>query len=138
MNCQLIFYSARKTAFCERSLSRCFSGLNIRLLNVSFAVDSKELGEYVTKAFESCDLVFIVGGFSLDGDKRILNILSNALAKANVDEVKKLYNEDGEDGYVFKSGNQLLIALPDAPYHICEIMQGPVSRYIQITDSVRV
>ena len=131
MNCKLIFYSAQKTALCERSLCRDFSGLNIRLLEVKFATESEELGAYIEDAFQCCDLVFVVGGFSLDGDKGIESILSRALAKANVDIIRRLHNKGGNDGYLFTAGNQLLVVLPDAPFDIQMIMQGPVSSYIK-------
>ncbi len=138
MDGRLIFYSARKTSACERSLKKSFSELDISVSGVTFAVDNMEVGMQITAGFEICNVIFVIGGLSIDGKKGIKSIISRALGKANVDECKKLHSSVGEDGYVIRAGRQLLILLPDEPARIEEIMQGPVSRYIQITEEVRV
>ena len=43
---------------------------------------------------------------------------------------KKLKNENGDDGYVVRAANQILILLPDEPEQIESIMQGPLRKYI--------
>ncbi len=132
MDCELIFYSARKTSFCQRSLSKSFSKLDLNLSDSSFATNAEALGGLVIKAFSECNIVFVVGGFACSGKNSIKSIMSNALAQVKLDECKKLENKSGEDGYVFRAGNQLLILLPDEPRQIEEIMQGHISRYMQM------
>jgi hypothetical protein len=119
-------------------LKKSFSELDLSLKSSSFAVDNRELGAKLSAAFENCSLVFIVGGLGIDDSRGIKNIISHALIKAYVDECKKLSNNQGEDGYVIRAGKQILVLLPDEPSQIQEIMQGPVSRYIQVTNNARV
>lgn len=42
----------------------------------------------------------------------------------------KAENENGDDGYVVRAANQILILLPDEPEQIESIMQGPLRKYI--------
>ena len=41
---------------------------------------------------------------------------------------KRLKNENGDDGYVVRAANQILILLPDEPEQIESIMQGPLRK----------
>lgn len=131
VDCELIFYSARKTSFCQRSLSKCFSHLELKLSNTSFATNAETLAARLIKAFSDCDVVFIVGGFACSGKIGIESIMSNALAYVKPDECKKLENKSGADGYVIKSGKQLIVLLPDEPQQIEAIMRGNISHYMQ-------
>ncbi len=130
MNCRLIFYAARKTSFCEKALQKSFSELDLELDSTSFATDSEGLGALLTNAFSSINIVFVVGGLELDGGKSTVSIISKALADTPPDDCKKLRNNFGDDGYVLKSNDQLLVLLPDEPQQIEVIMQGPVGGYI--------
>jgi hypothetical protein len=132
LNCEIIFYAARKTSFCERALSKSFSELDLKLKNSSFAIDSKELGSAIIKAFDSCNLIFIISNLSVDNSRGVKYIMSKTLANVSVDECKKLKNELGEDGYVIRSHKQVIVMLPDEPEQIEGIMQGQISRYIQL------
>lgn len=130
MNCELIFYSARKTSFCERSLLKSFSEMGLSLSGSSFSTDSDGLGTKISQAFKKCNIVFVIGGLGMDGIRGIKSIISRALARANVDECKKLRNGLGDDGYVFRAQQQILILLPDEPGQIEEIMRGSIGRYM--------
>lgn len=133
MDCKIIFYSARRTSLCEKSLRKSFSELDLSTSGVSFAVDNLEIGKQLSSAFINSNLVFIIGGLSFDDSRGIKNIISGVLTESVVDECRKLHNSKGKDGYVIRSGRQLLVLLPDEPAQIEEIMQGPVGRYIQNT-----
>lgn len=130
MDCELIFYSARKTSFCERSLLKSFPELDLSLSGSSFATNAEELGTRLSLAFEKCSLVFVTGGLGTDGKHGIKSIISGALAKAKVEECKKLRNNCGDDGYVLRAQNQILVLLPDEPDQIENIMQGKIGKYI--------
>lgn len=130
MDCGLIFYSARKTSFCERSLCKSFSELGLNLQNTAFAIDNKGVGSLIIDIFKKCNIIFIIANLSVDDKKGIKYILSNALSNVSVDECKKLKNDLGEDGYVIRAENQFIIVLPDEPEQIEAIMQGPIGRYI--------
>lgn len=138
MDCRLIFYSARKTSFCERSLKKSFSELDFSLCDTTFATDSVDLGNQIIDAFKNCNIVFVLGGLGIDGSKSTDNVLSRALADENLDDFKKLKNSFGDDGYIFRVQKQILVVLPDEPEQIETIMQGPLSGYIKKAEITRV
>lgn len=130
MNCRLVFFAARKTSFCERALQKSFSELDLELVKTCFATDSEQLGNELTNAFKKLNVVFVVGGLGFDDEKGIKSIISRALCETPVNDCKKLKNENGDDGYVVRAANQILILLPDEPEQIKSIMQGPLRKYI--------
>lgn len=130
MNCRLVFFAARKTSFCERALRKSFSELDLELVKTCFATDSEQLGVELTDAFKKLNVVFVVGGLGFDDEKGIKSIISRALCETPVNDCKKLKNEYGDDGYVIRAANQLLVLLPDEPAQIEEIMHGPLKKYI--------
>ncbi len=138
MDCRLVFYSARKTSFCERALKKSFLELDLKLLKTSFAVKAKQLVDFLSESFLGCDLVFVIGGLSLDEDRNAKTVIASAVDGSSVDDLKKLDNESGEDGYVLRAKNQYLIMLPDEPDQIESIMQGAIGRYIRVGQSVSV
>lgn len=131
MNCRLVFFAARKTSFCERALQKSFSELDLELVKTCFATDSEQLGVELTDAFKKLNVVFVVGGLGFDDEKGIKSIVSRALCETPVNDCKKLKNEYGDDGYVIRAANQLLVLLPDEPAQIEEIMHGPLKKYIK-------
>ena len=130
MNCRLVFFAARKTSFCERALQKSFSELDLELVKTCFATDSEQLGNELTDAFKKLNAVFVVGGLGFDDEKGIKSIISRALCETPVNDCKTLKNESGDDGYVVRAANQILILLPDEPEQIESIMQGPLRKYI--------
>ena len=130
MNCRLVFFAARKTSFCERALQKSFSELDLELVKTCFATDSEQLANELTDAFKKLNVVFVVGGLGFDDEKGIKSIISRALCETPVNDCKKLKNENGDDGYVVRAANQILILLPDEPEQIESIMQGPLRKYI--------
>lgn len=130
MNCRLVFFAARKTSFCERALQKSFSELDLELVKTCFATDSEQLGVELTDAFKKLNVVFVVGGLGFDDEKGIKSIISRALCETPVNDCKKLKNEYGDDGYVIRAANQLLVLLPDEPAQIEEIIHGPLKKYI--------
>ena len=130
MICRLVFFAARKTSFCERALQKSFSELDLELVKTCFATDSEQLGNELTDAFKKLNVVFVVGGLGFDDEKGIKSIISRALCETPVNDCKKLKNENGDDGYVVRAANQILILLPDEPEQIESIMQGPLRKYI--------
>lgn len=130
MNCRLVFFAVRKTSFCERALQKSFSELDLELVKTCFATDSEQLGNELTDAFKKLNVVFVVGGLGFDDEKGIKSIISRALCETPVNDCKKLKNENGDDGYVVRAANQILILLPDEPEQIESIMQGPLRKYI--------
>lgn len=130
MDCKVIFYSARKTSFCERSLRKSFSQLSLGFIESTFANDSRNFGKQLIDAFEKFNIVFVIGGLGIDGNRGIKSIISNALESTEFDDCYKLKNSQGEDGYVVKCGSQVLVLLPDEPAQIEEIMQDTLGTYL--------
>lgn len=131
MNCSIIYYSARKTSFCEKVLKKAFSELELNLSSAVFATKREELGEELTKAFKGADTVFTVGGLEFDDSRSARDLVSSAAKDNAPDLCRRLKNNAGDDGYLLRAGKQLLIMLPDEPEQIEEIMRGPVAAYIK-------
>lgn len=132
MNCRIIFYSARKTSFCEKSLIKSFSELNLNLAAVTFSTNKQSLGKQLDEAFTECNIVFVIGGLGFDDKRALPKIIASAVSETEIDDYKKLKNELGEDGYLLRADNQILVLIPDEPEQIEKIMQGPVSKYIKV------
>lgn len=131
MDCVIIFYSARKTAYCERALKKCLSGLDLSRAETAFAVNASDMGNRIISGFNLCSVVFIVGGLSVSGSNGVKDVISNALGTVDFDECKKLKNPSGDDGYIIRAGKQILVLLPDNPQQIESIMQGSTAAYIK-------
>lgn len=138
MDCRIVFYSARKTSFCERALKKSFSELGLTFEGTFFATNSENLGALLIEGFNRCNVIFVIGGFEFDDSRSIKNIISHAVADVEPDDCKKLKNAGGNDGYVLRVQNQILVLLPDEPEQIQDIMQGDISRYIKIYDKAEV
>lgn len=130
MDCKVIFYSAHKTSFCERSLRKSFSQLSLGFIESTFANNRKDFARQIINAFEKVNVVFVIGGLGIDGNRGMKSIISNALESTEFDDCYKIKNSQGEDGYVVKCGSQVLVLLPDEPLQIEEIMQGTLGRYL--------
>ena len=49
MNCSVIYYSARKTSFCEKALKKSFPELGLNFKSAVFAVKKEALGGALMK-----------------------------------------------------------------------------------------
>lgn len=131
MNCSIIYYSARKTSFCEKVLKKSFPDLGLNLSMAVFATKREALGEELAKAFNNTDTVFTVGGLGFDDRRSVRDLVSNASKDSEPDLCRRLKNDGGDDGYMLRAGKQLLVMLPDEPEQIEEIMRGPLAAYIK-------
>lgn len=130
MNCSVIYYSARKTSFCEKALKKSFPELGLNFTTAVFAVKKDALGNALIQAFESSDVVFTVGGLEFGDSRNARNILSQAAAGSEPELCRRLKNS-GDDGYLIRAGRQLLVMLPDEPEQIEQIMRGALAGYIK-------
>ena len=131
MNCSVIFYSARKTSFCEKALKKSFPELGLNFTSSVFAVKKDELGAALMKSFSENDVVFTVGGLEFGDNRNVRDILSQAAAGSEPSLCRKLKNDSGDDGYLIRAGRQLLVMLPDEPEQIQQIMSGALAGYIK-------
>ena len=131
MNCSVIYYSARKTSFCEKALKKSFPELGLNFKSAVFAVKKEALGGALMKAFAENDVVFTVGGLEFGDDRNVRDILSQAAADSKPELCRRLKNDSGDDGYLIRAGRQLLVMLPDEPEQIEQIMRGALAGYIK-------
>lgn len=133
MKCNLVFYLARKTSYCEKALKKALSDISIELNTVCASTTPLMLGEKLTEALSTCNLVFIIGGLGFSGENRLSDVLSRALAttKVKIGDVRKLKNTVGKNcGYLIRSGNQLIVALPDNPEELSAMLSEELKTYI--------
>lgn len=131
MTGELIFYAARKTSLCERSLRKSFSELDMIAGESKFAANCKVLGELVVSSLQTNDIVFVTGGLDIGGDTDCPSVFARALADNPPKEMKRLKNSSGSDGYVFATESQAIILLPDDPQQIESIMNGALRGFLK-------
>ena len=130
MDCSVIYYAARKTSFCEKTLKRCFSPLHWRISTAGFANGAQDLGERLIAAFDSGEICVVVGGLNFSDDRSAVRIISHAAVNSQPDLVRRQLCRGG-CGYLLCAGGQLLLLLPDEPAQIEEIMCGNISKFIR-------
>lgn len=79
MTGELIFYAARKTSLCERSLRKSFSELDLIADEAKFAANCKTLGELVVSSLKTNDIVFVTGGLDIGGESDSPSVLQGLL-----------------------------------------------------------
>ncbi len=131
MTGELIFYAARKTSLCERSLRKSFSELDMIAGESKFAANCKALGKLVVSSLQTNDIVFVTGGLDIGGDTDSPSVFARALADNPPKEMKSLKNSSGSDGYVFATESQAIILLPDDPQQIESIMNGALRGFLK-------
>lgn len=131
MTGELIFYAARKTSLCERSLRKSFSELDLIADEAKFAANCKTLGELVVSSLKTNDIVFVTGGLDIGGESDSPSVFARAFADNPPLGMKRLKNSSGSDGYVFASDSQAIILLPDDPQQIENIMNGALRGFLK-------
>ena len=131
MECSIVYYSARKTSYCEKVLKKSFSELGLNLGSVVFATGREDLGKVLMREFKTSDAVFTVGGLAFDDSRGIRDIVSQAAAGSSPELCRRLKNPQGNDGFLIRAGSQILVMLPDEPSQIEEIMRGGLAEYIR-------
>lgn len=136
MKCDLIFYLARKTSYCEKALKKQLEELNLGLNEVTASTTPIMLGERLIDSLGRCNLVFIIGGLGFSGKNGLSDVLSKALSatKVTIADTRKLRNEIGKQyGYLIRCGNQMIVALPDKPDELSEMFSPALVSCIKST-----
>jgi hypothetical protein len=131
MDYKIVFYSAQRTSVCERALKKRLAANQLTHGGSVFAVNNGSLGEQLAEAFRTCDIAFLVGGLGFSDSRNAAHIISNAAADCDPELVRKLKGVDGHDGFMLKSGDKLMVLLPDDPEQIEAIAQGELSGYLR-------
>ena len=131
MKSSIIYYTARKTSFCEKALKKSFAQMGLALHSAVFANDKKALGEALTAAFTQSDAVFTVGGLAFEDSRSIRDIISQAAAGSDPSVCRRIKNDRGDDGYFIRAGKQVLVMLPDEPEQIEAMTRGALTAAIK-------
>lgn len=118
MDCSLVYYISYKTGYIQRSLTKKFRTMSrIRVKSGYAAVSPEDLQMKFRRAMEESELVIVVGGLSAYGDGNVMAVLSDYFTKArlSVGSNKRVVNENGDDGYLIKTGGKYVLVLPDDP-----------------------
>ena len=132
MNCRIVFYAAKKTSYCEKALRKSVAGLGLNVSTALFATDGRALGEQLIEAFEDCGIVFVIGGLGFKDKRSIKAVMANAVGDQSLDDCKKLKNESGDDGYLLRAGDQVLVILPDDPDQLEAMLHGCLAGYLGV------
>lgn len=139
MKCDLIFYLARRTSYCEKALKKQLEELNLGLNEVTASTTPMMLGERLIESLGRCNLVFIIGGLGFSGRNGLSDVLSKALSatKVTIADTRKLRNEIGKQyGYLIRCGKQMIVALPDRPEELSEMFSPALVSCIKSTYSL--
>ena len=136
LKCDLIFYLARQTGYCEKALKKELKALGLELNNIGASTTAEGLGEKLCDSFTRLNLVFIIGGLGFSGSKGLSDVLSKALSttKVSTNDVRKLKNEVGKQyGYLIRCGRQTIVAFPDKPQELSEMFSPQLTEYLKAT-----
>lgn len=123
MDCILIFYSARKTGYCETALKASLSAEKYSVTRVLSAFDPEMLGEKVNESLSECNMIFIIGGIDRDDSLSTPDILSKAFSKNDpLPKSEGLKLDKKVEGYKVKCLKQTIILLPDDPDKISRLV----------------
>ncbi len=134
MKCDLIFYLARRTSYCEKALKKQLESLSLGLNVVSASTTPVMLGEKLMESLNRCNLVFIIGGLGFSGKNGLSDVLSKALGttRVTISDVRKLRNNLGKQyGYVIRCSKQMIVALPDKPEELSEMFSPALVNLIK-------
>lgn len=118
MDCSLVYYTAYKTGYIQRSLTKKFRTMSkITVKSGYAAVSPDDLQMKFRRALNESELVIVVGGLSSYGENNVMTVLSDYFTntRLKVDSNKRVLNENGEDGYLIKTGKKYVLVLPDDP-----------------------
>ncbi|MBQ4105398.1 MAG: hypothetical protein IJC86_03310 [Clostridia bacterium] len=136
MKCDLIFYLARRTSYCEKALKKQLAEIGIGLNEVTASTTPVMLGEKLVDSLGRCNLVFIIGGLGFSGKNGLSDVLSKALSatRVTIADTRKLRNEIGKQyGYLIRCGKQMIVALPDKPDELSEMFSPALVSCIKDT-----
>ena len=139
MKCDLIFYLARKTSYCEKALKKQLEEIGVGLNTVTASTTPIMLGEKLIASLSRCNLVFIIGGLGFSGKNGLTDVLSKALSTTKVtpSDIKKLRSDTGKQyGYLIRCSSQTIVALPDKPDQLREMFSPALVAYLKETYSL--
>ena len=137
MKYDLIFYIAKKTGYCEKRLKRIMAGVGLEPNRIVSATSPTHLGEEVTHSLRLCRLTVIIGGLRSPYDDNLETVLSRVFSIAGIPlkNMRKLpakgASGDSSVGYLIRCKSQMIMALPDDPDLIEQILTGDILDYLR-------
>ena len=133
MKYDLIFYISKKTGYCERALRKALAQIAAEPNRIVSATSPTMLGEEVSHSLRICPLAVIIGGFGSSDDDNLATVLSRVFSNSTVglENMRKLRAESGSEGYIVRYKNQILLALPDSPKDIREMLGDELLEFIK-------
>ena len=133
MKYDLIFYLAKKTAYCEKRIRALLGGIGAEPNRIVSATSPSSLGDEVVHSLRLCPLAVITGGLSTPGDDNLATVLSRVFSNSalTLENMRKITAASGTQGYIVRCKNQVLLALPDDPEDITSILSPDLLEYIK-------
>ena len=131
MEAGLLFYFARRTSACQRTLSRSAGLFGIRIAEVQVCTRREDLDAGIARLLRKGTLVFLVGscrGRRPDCSEQIFRTLKVPLDGDG--EPRGVLRVDGsrKSGYVLESADQAILIVPDDPYEILKMLPAAFFR----------
>lgn len=123
LKCNLIFYSARRTGYCETAIRSVLPKDRYSISQVFTAFSPEMLGDKINESLAECKTVFIIGGIDRNDKLSTPDLLSKAFSKNSpLPKSEKL--KIGKDclGYKLRSLDQTIFLIPDIPEQITKII----------------
>ncbi len=132
MKYDVLFYKSRKTSYCEKALKGKLKTIELSPNRVIASVAPTKLGETLCESLTLCNIVIIIGGFSVNDDENLITVLSRAMSNSglNLKNIRKLKGAI-YDGYIIKYNKQMIIALPDNPSEIEFLLNDNFLEYLK-------
>ena len=131
MKYDLIFYISKKTSYCEKTLRKALSAIDGEARRVVSATTPVMLGEAVADSLRLCPLTVIIGGFNSYEDDNLATVLSRVFSNSTLtlENMRKL-RSDSAEGYIIRYKSQILLALPDSPRDIDQMLTEELLTFI--------
>lgn len=138
MKYDLIFYISKKTGYCERALRRALGQIGAEPNRIVSATSPTALGEEVSRSLRVCPMAVIIGGLGSASDDNLATVLSRVFSNSSIglESMRKLRASSGAEGYIIRYKNQILLALPDTPADIREMLSDELLKFIKDKTSV--
>lgn len=131
MKCAVIFYTARKTGYCETALSGGIASVaNIDYIGA--AVNPSMLEENINKCLNKYNLLFVLGNINRNDDASLVRIISKGFGGIYKSlEAQRIIHRDETAGYYIALENKHIFLLNDNPTVIEKIASEKISDFIR-------
>lgn len=131
MKCALVFYTARKTGYCETALAGGIAAV-ADIDCVIAAIDSALLEESVNRCLNKYNLLFVLGDINRSDNASLVSVMSKGFGGADKNvQAQRIINKDETAGYYVATKNKHIFLLDDNPDTIEKIASTKISDFIR-------